>query len=52
MVHPPLFRLLVLLRGLEQGQKLAEPHNVHQFVGDDVKQQGEQAQVVNGASGS
>jgi hypothetical protein len=40
MVHPPLFLLLVLFRGLEQGQELAEPHDVHQFVGDDIEQQG------------
>jgi hypothetical protein len=45
-VYPPLFLLLVLLRSLKEGQELAEPHDVHQFVGDDVEQQGEH-QVVN-----
>ncbi len=39
--------MLVLFRGLVQGQELAEPHDVHQFVGEDVEQQREQAQSVN-----
>src|SRR5208337_2591713 len=50
-MHPGLFQGLFLSASLEERQKLAETDDVHQFMSNDIEQQGEQGEMRAGFKG-